>query len=174
MMSCFELAIETVLEHEGFYSNDPDDRGGPTKYGISLRYLKLTGQGDFNQDGDIDEQDVKQMTLQKAKQLYYKDWWVRYGYHRIRHQGVATKVFDLAVNMGAKQAHKRVQRAVWAVMGEPDCLQDDGILGPVTLKAINGIEGKQLLPPLRSEAAGFYRSLNQPKFLRGWLNRAYA
>ena len=31
----FEKIVKEVIEHEGGYVNDPDDRGGETKYGIS-------------------------------------------------------------------------------------------------------------------------------------------
>ena len=37
MKTTFDEIIEIVLEHEGGYVNDPHDRGGETKYGISKR-----------------------------------------------------------------------------------------------------------------------------------------
>ncbi len=174
-MSSFHLAIRVILKHEGIFSDDPQDSGGPTKYGISLRYLKLSGQGDFDQDGDIDRDDILKMNLEDAKEIYKQDWWERYSYYRIQDQFIATKVFDLSVNMGAKQAHKILQRAIWAVLGDhQSSLSDDGILGPKTLHKVNSLNNRELMPALRAEAAGFYRSLRQPKYLKGWLNRAYA
>ena len=31
----FDQAVHVILEHEGGYSNDKDDPGGETRYGIS-------------------------------------------------------------------------------------------------------------------------------------------
>jgi len=57
-MSRFDLAIPTVLLHEGV-GCDAKDRGGVTHYGISLRFLKTLDElghdgffiGDKNHDG---------------------------------------------------------------------------------------------------------------------------
>lgn len=173
-MASFYTAILTVLKHEGIYSDHPDDPGGATKYGISLRYLTQSNQGDFDFDGDIDIEDVKRMSVQDAKKIYRNDWWDKHNYGRVHSQVVATKIFDLAVNMGSKQAHKIVQRAIWSTVGVANFIKDDGVFGPVTMKSINDVQGEILLPAIRSEAAGFYRFLNRPNFIKGWLNRAYS
>ena len=39
----FEEAFEDLLGIEGGFVDDPVDRGGTTKYGISLRFLKSEG-----------------------------------------------------------------------------------------------------------------------------------
>ena len=62
-MSSFLAAIDTVLLHEGI-GGDAQDPGGPTHYGISLRFLKTLDEleqdgflgGDRNHDGKIDAQ----------------------------------------------------------------------------------------------------------------------
>lgn len=172
--SYFDYAVSVVLKHEGFFSNDPDDPGGATKYGISLRYLKKSGKGDFDNDGDVDIDDIKKMSIEDAKRLYKKDWWDKYRYKNISSLFIATKVLDLSVNMGAHQAHQLLQRAVWAVDKKAYSIKDDGILGDITLSKVDTLNDYVLLPAFRAEAAGFYRSLNRTKFIRGWLNRAYA
>ncbi len=171
-MTHFSEAINVVLQHEGGFSDDKDDAGGATNFGISLRFLKGLGdEGDIDHDGDVDADDIRKMTVQQAVAIYKTQWWDRYGYEQIHSQDVATKVFDLAVNMGAKRAHIIVQRALRAV---GKVVTEDGVIGPVTMDAINNYQPRGLLPAIRSEAAGFYRGLNQPKFLAGWLNRAYS
>ncbi len=177
-MSWFELAIPTVLEHEGGYVDDPDDHGGATNYGISLRYLKKQGAdvGDFDGDGDVDVDDIRAMSVDDAEHIYRTLWWDRFGYGDIVDQALATKVFDLAVNMGARQAHRLLQRACRAA-GKPVTV--DGLLGPVTLGAVNDLPATAVLAALRSEAAGFYRVLiaRDPvrrKWQTGWLRRAYS
>jgi lysozyme family protein len=179
-MADFALAIKTVLQHEGKYVDNPADPGGATNYGISLRWLTSIGDadndgvldGDIDLDGDVDADDIAKMTVEQAEGFYKLHWWDKYGYGKIQDQSVAVKVFDLAVNMGAKQAHKCLQRAIRSAKLLK--LKDDGILGQQTLDAANSTNYTHLLCALRSEAAGFYRSLNRPQFLEGWLNRAYS
>lgn len=179
-MSVFELAIPVVLLHEGVMSQDKDDRGGSTHYGISLRFLKTLREldeqgfmvGDFNEDGVINAQDIQELTRGDAIALYRQYWWAPHRYERINDQALATKTFDLTVNMGSVASHRCLQRAVRAVNGH--CLVEDGLFGPKTLMAVNNVAAERLLAAYRSEAAGYYRSLHQSCFEKGWLNRAYA
>lgn len=172
MNQWFPYAFQMLMEHEGGFVNHPSDPGGATKYGISLRWLKLQGEiGDIDDDGDVDVDDIRALSPEMARDFYRIHWWDRYGYAHLNNREVAAKIFDLAVNMGGRQAHKLLQRACCAA-GYPAV--DDGILGPKTLKAANSSDAKILLGALRSEAACFYRSLHKPEFIKGWLRRAYA
>jgi lysozyme family protein len=184
-MSKFELAIPTIFKHEGLYVNDKSDLGGPTSYGISLRFLKTTGDlnldglvdGDIDGDGDIDIDDIKKMKPVDAEKLYRLYWWDKYQYGKIMQQKVATKIFDLAVNMGASQAHKIAQRATWAQYSFRS-IQDDGVLGNETLGFINSANPDCMVCCLRAEAANFYRLIIQKNpslinYEKGWMNRAY-
>ena len=174
-------ALRTVFAHEGGFVDDPADPGGATQYGISLRSLRQWDDagavdGDRDRDGDVDADDIRRMTPATAARIYRDQWWERHGYGRLPGE-VAVKVFDLAVNMGAAQAHKILQRAVRAADGP--ALADDGILGPKTRAGVAAVEEGRLLAALRAEAAGFYRGLvaadaRRERFLTGWLNRAYA
>ena len=174
-MANFTKAIPVILKHEGGYVNHPNDPGGATNYGISLRYLKDAGL-DVNNDGIIDSMDIRQLTAESASHIYRKYWWNKYGYEAIIDQPLATKVFDIAVNMGPSQAHKLLQRAANKVFGS-DVLKVDGGLGPKTLKLINELQAARLLVVLRETVADFYRELVRNRcefapFLKGWLNRA--
>lgn len=184
-MSSFELAIDTVLEHEGYLSNDRADPGGVTKYGVSLRFLQSVGEdlGDIDRDGDIDEKDVRALPLPQAKEIYRSLWWDRLKYGTIVDQRLATKVLDLSVNMGPKQAHKLLQKAV--NRGSKESLTVDGTLGPKTFLAVNLFDSLPLLKLLADEAALFYIDLTFSriktmglkaggKYLKGWIRRAYA
>lgn len=170
-MSTFEIAILTVLKNEGGFVENSNDSGGPTNFGISLVWLRLMG---FNVNVDY----VKHMTQETAIAIYKKYWWDRQSYFRITDQSIATKLFDLAVNEGTSQAFKLIQRACWSVNGYRSLI-DDGVLGEVSLTAINNAQPALILASLRSEAAGFYRSLvsERPKyeeFINDWLRRAYS
>jgi len=174
----FERAYKVVAYHEGLYTNDSSDPGGPTKYGISLKYLH-SKYIDIDGDGDVDIADVRALTEEKAKDIYYKDWWLPSGYQNFSSNLLSIKMFDLAINIGPIRANKVLQRAVRAVTGIE--LVEDGILGHNTTQAVNSVKCKrEILIAVRSEAAGYYRLVvqNNPitfkKFLKGWLNRAYS
>lgn len=178
-MAEFLAAVSHVLQHEGGFVDAPTDPGGATHFGVSLRWLRGLGdtdgdgwlEGDLDHDGDVDADDIRALTQDQALGLYRTQWWDRYGYGQLADQRLATKIFDLAVNMGAGQAHRLVQRALRAV---GKTVREDGVMGPETRAAVDAYAYQGLLPALRSEAAGFYRSLNKPEFVAGWLNRAYS
>ncbi len=180
----WEKAAELILKHEG---GKTVDHAGFTNMGITLGFLQSSSSidadadgyydGDYDRDGDIDYQDIDQMTVEQVLSLYKSEFWDKYDYGALHPiDSVSLKVFDLAVNVGPKQAHKFLQRAARAC-GKP--LVDDGLLGPITRRSVNGIAGVRLVSAMNSEAAGFYRLIcvknpNYKKFLNGWLNRAYA
>ena len=183
-MSNFETAVEKVLEHEGGYVDHANDPGGATNYGISLRFVKQsTGIDlDVDGDGDIDADDIKAMTPDQAKEIYKTEFWEKYGYDMIENSDVATKIFDMCVNMGPRQAHKLVQRACNAATNSKD-LVEDGILGNKSFEAVNEIglaltsSSASLLDPIREVQSNFYKTLAEKKpklqvFLKGWLRRA--
>ncbi len=182
----FPAAVAFLLAHEGGFSDDPADNGGPTRWGVSLAWLRKAGlldldqdgrpDGDVNGDGVVDAEDIRLMPRDHAIRLYRLHWWDALGYARITDPWIAAKTLDLAVNMGAASAHRCLQRALRAAWFT---VADDGLLGPKSLSAINAADPRSLMPAFKSEAAGFYRSLitARPalkKFETGWLNRAYA
>jgi|SRR5271157_2243856 len=154
-MSTFELAIPTIMRHEGGYTWDQNDPGGETNFGISRK--------------SYPDLDIKNLTAEDAVAIYQRDWWDRYGYGRIDAQCVATKILDMAVDMGASRAHKIAQEAV-------SCTPD-GILGPQTIQALNFAVAVDCVARMGILQANHYRELvvNNPalgKFLKGWLARA--
>jgi len=168
----FEYAMEFVLKNEGGWTVD---HAGPTNFGIVLRELQRTGE-DLTGDGAVDVQDLRGMTREQAKDWYRRHRWLPGRYGEIQDRGVAAKVFDCAVNMGAREAHVILQRALGAT-GYPVAV--DGVLGPKTLGAVNVALPAALLAALRSEMAGVYRLIlagdrnKFGKYEKGWLERAY-
>jgi lysozyme family protein len=192
----FASAVEVVFDHEGGLADNPNDPGGITNFGISLRWAQrqMAEAGDFvldlfdtDGDNDIDADDIRNMPRASAKAAYLKFFWKPNGYGRIENNAIACKVFDMAVNMGSRQANRLVQRACRAAEGVE--IADDGILGRISIAQINHAEPNALLAATRSEQAGFYRALilrnnalrkhgidvhNFEVFKKGWLRRAYA
>jgi lysozyme family protein len=157
-MARFEDAIDHILGNEGGYVNDPADPGGETNFGICRRqYPNL---------------DIAHLTRAEACAIYERDYWFCDGIHN---QAVATKVFDMAVNMGRNTAVRLLQRALLG-LGNTG-LTIDGIFGPATLALTNASPAEPLLAALRHQAADRYRALADKnpkllKFLHGWLARA--
>lgn len=157
----FQLAIVKVFRDEGGYVNDPNDAGGETKYGISKRTYP-----------DVD---IKALTQDQARAIYYRDWWQKFQYYRIVSPELSGKVFNTAINIGAPRAHKILQRCAQA-NGYPSVV-DDGNLGPQTFDAVNCINPAVLLFSFRQAQANYYQALvaakpQNAKFLVGWLRRA--
>lgn len=159
-MANFDKAVDIVLAHEGGYVNHPADPGGETKYGISKR--------------SYPNEDIKNLTIARAKEIYFADFWKPYKYDQITSDSVATKIFDTAVNTGAKRAFRFAQQAA-NTLGKN--LVVDGIFGNGTLAAINSLSSDAFLSAYRTIQADYYKSIvaaNPSKgvFLRGWLTRA--
>lgn len=169
----FNKAFNNSLAHEGGFVNDPDDAGGATKYGITLKTYRESHPA-------ATVETIKNLTVKDAEEFYFNEFWLRYGYDRISVDDLAIKIFDAAINMGTRQAHLCLQRALNCVGFK---LSEDGQIGEETLTALNhgGCPEWQfaILCAYRSELAGFYRLLAETKpknkkFLKGWLRRAYS
>lgn len=171
-MADFRKALAIVLKHEGGFVDHPDDPGGATNFGVSLRFALACGDAngdgfldlDIDMDGDVDVDDIRNMEEHHAADVYRREFWLPLKCDLIFDQKLATKLFDTGVNVGKRQAVKFLQRAVNSVLpshGVCEPLADDGVIGPATLRAIELFDDDAwtITPAFRSEQAGFYRSL---------------
>jgi len=158
----FKKALKVVLEHEGYLSNDRFDKGGLTKWGVSLRFLQAEAI-DVDGDGDVDRDDILKLTQTKNH------------YDQIFDEKIAIKLFDIAVNTGSSRAHKILKKALNDVIYEPIAV--DKTLDDETMQIVNLVEPSLLLKALRKEQAQFYLDIikitpNYKKFAKGWAARA--
>ena len=181
-MKEFNEIADFVLGHEGGFVNDPDDPGGITNFGFTAKYLTGLNRWQYDLDGDgvIGLDDMKKFTRNSAVAELYAIW-VSDNYHLIKGLEISKRVFDFAVNAGQVTAVKLLQRTYNFYVNSAT-LKEDGILGNMTVAAINALDDKQqiiFLGRLRSAKANYYDHLvhekpGMEKFHRGWLKRAYA
>jgi len=136
------------------YVNDPDDRGGETKFGVAK-----------NANNDLN---ITGLTWAQAKQRYYDKYWVAGGCHLLPPR-VAILHFDGCVNHGVDKASKFLQEVVGA---KPI----DGDVGPGTAKTVLKMNEFDVCRLLCDRREKFYRNIvaatpSQGKFLNGWLRR---
>lgn len=174
-MASFESAIQNTLKNEGGekYTDIAGDSGGPTKYGISLKFYN------DKVDSTATGATIRALTESESNRCYKKYFWDEMGLDEMRYQAMASKIFDAAVNTGVRQAIRCAQRALWT-QGEYGRPEDDGVMGPLTMMELNRvwIDAGKFLCSFKSELAGHYRMLaavksGNAKFINGWLARAY-
>lgn len=185
-LSSFEFAVRFVLSNEGGLSENPNDTGGITNHGVSLRFLRELPSENLKRLGIfylVTEQTIRDLTIDQAILIYKYEFWEKEKFDQIICNIAAAYIFDMAINHGISKGIKLVQRSLWAA--NPDLsrkllLKDDGVLGEDTLYRINEFcnDNCVLIGALRATRAGFYRLLveKNPKdreFLNGWLERCY-
>lgn len=95
----FNNFLNCILEREGGYN--PDDMGQPGNHGIlqSTYSAWLEKKGRSNRD-------VKDITMDEVRQIYYEEYYVASGAHKIKDAKLALYVFDTAVNCGVSIAKR--------------------------------------------------------------------
>ena len=155
----YEPAMEQgVFPHEGGYTNDPRDPGGPTNWGITIydarRYWK----------SDATAADVKAMPKSVAEAIYWPHYAVPLCYDDLP-AGPDYAALDYGINSGVSRAAKVMQRLV-------GMNNVDGVIGPATLAAIGRRDPEALVNAICDERMAFLRSLKTfSAFGKGWTRR---
>ncbi len=174
-MADFDKAIPVILKHEGGWVDNPADPGGETNFGISMLMVRREGMTPAQLGiPNFDPGCMKLMTVDTAKSIYRKLFWDKPGYGRVTDDVVATKIFDCAVNCGPSRAHAMAQRAATSL---GHVCKDDGILGAISIAAINSCDPKQFLAAMADQMLTYYKAIvaRSPSlgiFLRNWTKRA--
>jgi len=169
--------IEELIEREGGYVNHPNDKGGPTRFGITERVARAHGYSGA----------MALLPRDEAAAIYRRLYWLRPRFDEIakRAPQVAAELFDTGANMGPAVATTFLQRALTALNRNgkdyPD-LVPDGRAGPRTLAALDGFfaaRGRRsgeivLLRALEALKGERYLRLAERRpaneaFLYGWL-----
>jgi type VI secretion system secreted protein VgrG len=171
-MAGFDPAVQLTLRHEGgFFHNTVT--GEIVNFGITLAFVQSSG---YNPAAG--ENFIRNLTVPAAEQIYRKYFWDAYNIGAIEDQPLANKVFDLCVNMGPGGSAKDggitlLQRAVNDCGGNCGV---DGMLGPLSIGAVNALDPVTLLAAYRARARQRYESIaaanpNLQGNLAGWLSR---
>lgn len=178
-MSSFEPAVAFTLSQEGGFNENPDT-GELVNHGITAMFLHSIRR-------PFARADVEALSVHDAIDLYRTYFWDSADLDLIDDQALATKIFDLRVNMGMVPAIWCLQQAVNALLSlpqsppidpagpQPPKLTVDGLCGPLTINAVNAEDPAAVLLSLRIQADIRYRRLAQnpkrAKSLTGWLDR---
>lgn len=167
--------IEGIIKVEGGYSDNPDDRGGKTMYGITEAVAR-----DHGYTGPMHE-----LPRSVAYRIYEQTYYRGPRFHLIHNlsRAIAEEVTDTGVNMGVRVAATFLQRALNVCNRQekdyPDLLVD-GAIGPITVDALRSflaVRGKEgevvMLTILNSLQGARYVELCEAReknetFVYGW------
>ncbi len=157
MSTRFDTALEHVLLFEGGYVDHPSDPGGATNMGITIGTL-----ADWR-NTPVTKDDVKNLTLQEAGQIYKARYWDACRCDEMP-DGIAFMLFDAAVNHGPNRASRFLQQAAGVA--------DDGIIGPQTMGAVLDKDADELIEEYAARRMHFYGQLSTfSVFGLGWSRR---
>lgn len=157
----FDTFIERILKHEGGYTNNPKDAGNWTGGKVNVGVLKGTKYGIAA--NTYPQEDIKNLTLERAKELYRRDFWKRNNLDLLP-PAVGFQVLDAAINHGPRRAVQWLQ----------ECLKvtADGVLGPKTATAAHATPIDRLIFCYNARRLDFYTSLSSfATFGVGWTRR---
>ncbi|MDO9024578.1 glycoside hydrolase family 108 protein [Zwartia sp.] len=155
----FEQAFDRLIDHEGGFTDKPEDPGNWTGGRVGVGELKGTKFGIASHSYPY--LDSKNLTLQDAKAIYRRDFW---DILNDAHPAIKFQLFDAAVNHGHGNAIRFLQRAV--------NVADDGDWGKISQAALNNMDHNDVLLRFVAYRLKFWAMLNTfDVHGRGWTRR---
>lgn len=157
--------IDDVIARERGFADHPNDRGGPTKYGITASTL-----GQWRQMGRPATRDeVRALELSEAQAIYRHLYIEAPGFDAITAAPLRAQVIDYGVLSGSYAATVALQRALE--------VEADGVFGKRTRAALLAadpvmVHVRVLKHRLRRFAQIVEADHSQAVFLEGWTMRA--
>jgi lysozyme family protein len=160
-----EQILHGVLEREGWpiYTVHPNDKGGPTKGGITLRTLEGWRQRRCTRA------ELQRLTEDEALAILRRRYAEASGIPRVDDLNLRTQLIDSAVLSGPLLAAKDLQRVLDVTV--------DGIIGAQTLAAIKRdgvtvVARRMAVARTLRLARHVQQNPDQLVFLTGWLSRS--
>ena len=169
-MADIDSMLDEIIAREGGYVNNPNDSGGPTKYGVTQATLSAY----LGHPASVD--DVQNLDQATAKAIYTANYLNKPGIAKLPAL-IQPVMLDAAVNSGPGQSIKFLQEVLNDSGYGP--LTVDGGLGPMTdaaaAKAAADL-GKELNRRLIEKRRAFMQALavthpNDAVFEKGWMAR---
>ncbi|WP_380197970.1 glycoside hydrolase family 108 protein [Klebsiella pneumoniae] len=170
----FSKISSVILQHEGGYVNDPNDRGGETNMGITIATWRAYAPSDLGIEATTNT--LRNMTKEQAEIIYYNHYWEPKGFCKLETIKIALMLYDWTITSGraVTQVRKMLHNEYNINLVVSNTMDDDMI------HCINAIEDQeQLLSRIAEVRKKYYRSLTitngepntQVRFLTGWINR---
>ena len=176
MTPVIKSIIDDIIKAEGGYSNNPNDSGGETMYGITKAVAVANGYSGA----------MKDLPISLAENIYYTQYVSKPKFDLLLplSESIAAEVIDTGVNMGPSVAGKFLQRCLNAFNNQGKAYADitvDGKVGTGTasaLKSYLGLRGKQgeivMLKALNCLQGARYIELAEGRqanedFVYGWI-----
>ena len=162
MTELFDKVMEHVFGEEGGWSDHPDDTGGKTMLGITLKTLKTA-----RPDQNVTAETLRNLTVADAKEVYREHYWTPVKALGLP-SGLSTMMFDFCVNAGFPRSVKTLQKSIGT--------KADGAFGPKSKAALqNKIDTVGEIEVLNEyayqRASFYYRLWNFFRFGKGWTRR---
>lgn len=156
MRENFEHAFRELIENERGFSNDPNDPGGATMWGITEVVARKHGYAG----------EMKDLPQPLAKQISKYEYWDSINGDELPNE-IDFQVFDAAYNSGPVQAKRWLQQAVGVT--------PDGVIGAETLAHVRTMDPDKATMRFDAYRLTFLASLKTwPSFGKGWVNRIAA
>jgi lysozyme family protein len=157
----FTTYFDRLIGHEAGFSDNPKDPGNWTGGKENIGYLRGTKYGIAS--NTYPDLDIKSLTLDDAKAIYWRDWWLKIGADKLP-PAVAYQMWQFAVNAGMETAKRGLQFAVGVAQ--------DGKVGEITLAAVANTPLNDILLRFNSFCLTHYTSLSTwGTFGKGWARR---
>lgn len=167
-MANVKLLLPFILQWEGGFVNDPLDNGGATNMGVTIATYEAYCRKKGYPKPTVER--LKAITKETVEDILKTMYWDKWKADDIKSQPVANMLVDWVWASGVNGI-KLPQR----MLG----LKQDGIVGPITLAAVNDADPRKLFDDLKKEREAFLnriveRNPSQKRFIKGWLNRLNA
>lgn len=165
-MADVKLLAPLIQKWEGKFSNDPNDKGGATMMGITLRtytaYCRIKNTPCYPTISDLED-----ITTDEWDDVLKTMYWDKWQADLINNQSIANILVDWVWGSG-----------IWGIKIPQRILHltEDGIVGYKTLYALNTANQKGLFQDIKAAREKFLwdiieRDPSQKRFIKGWLNR---
>lgn len=162
-----------IVQAEGgdtAHSNDPLDKGGDTRVGVTFEAFKEV-------IGDDHDRFLQMYGHSDDWNTVFKHYWDLACADQIDSQRIANQIVDFIWGSGRHSPSLTIEHLLNMFFG--DHLAEDGQIGPATIADINSADEPSLYNDIINAHSDYYdaivaRDPTQEKWINGWHNRLHA